>query len=316
MAGAGPAGATVARILALNGLNVIFADPETRSIERLEVMPPALIGTVTALGLGELLHDATISRPCIGIRKRWGSTGTVYDDFFAHQYGAGFIIDRGPYDRRLRTLAISAGARFVRGCVAITKPTGRPQTVRIMGEDGVAEVRPSIVVDATGRPAALARRLGAHRTLRERRVSICLAQARHLDAGTHPSWLEAESEPGGRSWIYEIAGPSGRWERWRVAQRGAASGIPPSVVDASSGHLDVMAGSGWVSVGDAAVCFDPITSQGLANALSTAITSAGLILSGDMQSTEATDIYTAALRETFERSEAARQALYRQLATI
>jgi flavin-dependent dehydrogenase len=66
-------------------------------------------------------------------------------------------------------------------------------------------------------------------------------------------------------------------------------------------------------VGDAATSFDPIASQGLANALSTALVAAGAILSRRGLDEEACAIYSGAVLATFRHSEANRLAVYQAL---
>lgn len=56
----------------------------------------------------------------------------------------------------------------------------------------------------------------------------------------------------------------------QTAARLVASVIPTGeavITDAGSSHLDRFSGKGWLAVGDAAVAFDPLSSQGLSNAL-------------------------------------------------
>ena len=49
--GAGPAGSTIARLLALKGRAVVVADPGLPTTNRLELLAPASLGTVAAIGL-------------------------------------------------------------------------------------------------------------------------------------------------------------------------------------------------------------------------------------------------------------------------
>ena len=60
VAGAGPAGATIARLLALRGRRVVLVDPGTRRTDRLEVIAPAACRVVEAVGIAHLLHDTSI----------------------------------------------------------------------------------------------------------------------------------------------------------------------------------------------------------------------------------------------------------------
>src|SRR5262249_21528136 len=53
---------------------------------------------------------------------------------------------------------------------------------------------------------------------------------------------------------------------------------PPIAVSARSSRLAPASGAGWVAAGDAAVSFDPLSSQGLLTALTTSLEAAGVAL--------------------------------------
>jgi flavin-dependent dehydrogenase len=74
--------------------------------------------------------------------------------------------------------------------------------------------------------------------------------------------------------------------------------------------LSHTAGDGWVAVGDAAASFDPVTSQGLVSALSTALVAAGAILSPQGFDEVARRIYSDAIATTFHHSEVGRARVY------
>ena len=116
-------------------------------------------------------------------------------------------------------------------------------------------------------------------------------------------------------WSYSVAGPDGRRERW-VIRRPAGNKYECSRprADASSAILTHAAGEGWIAVGDAAVSFDPVTAQGLANALSSALVAAGAILSTRGLDGDACRIYSQALTATYRYSEAGRADVYAALA--
>jgi flavin-dependent dehydrogenase len=62
-------------------------------------------------------------------------------------------------------------------------------------------------------------------------------------------------------------------------------------------------------VGDAAMCFEPIASQGLFNALSSSLAAAGLLLSAAGLNPQTADAWCGAVAATFLRSEAGRAEL-------
>jgi flavin-dependent dehydrogenase len=104
VAGAGPAGLTAARLLALKGRKVLFVDPEPYIVaNRLELLAPASLGTITALGLAPLLDDPVVARPCLGIRRRWDSAAIEHEDFLRHPYRTGYVVNRARFDAPSRS---------------------------------------------------------------------------------------------------------------------------------------------------------------------------------------------------------------------
>jgi flavin-dependent dehydrogenase len=112
VAGAGPAGMTIARLLALKGRRVVVAAGEQRrDTNRLELLAPAARRTVAALGLEPLLRDKAIARPCLGVRRP--QVRTEYEDFLQHPDREGHVVDRTRFDTCLRDAALAAGAEVL-----------------------------------------------------------------------------------------------------------------------------------------------------------------------------------------------------------
>lgn len=306
IAGAGPAGATIARLLALRGRRVVLVDPGTRHVDRLEVIAPAACRVAEAVGIARLLHDVSIARPCPGIRRRWGSAGIEIDDFLRRPGGKGYVIDRAPFDNAVRAMAMDAGVDGVTGRVVAARREGGGVIVDVQSGARRFPVAAALVIDATGRPSAVARRLGAQRLLRERLV----AERRLVDARQDTLWLDVDGRRD--AWSYQVSGPAGRRESWTIHRSGRRVGR--ACADASSALLSRAAGEGWIAIGDATASFDPITSQGLSNALSTALVAAGAILSPSGFDESARDVYSDAVAATFQYSEAGRAKVYAALA--
>ena len=66
-----------------------------------------------------------------------------------------------------------------------------------------------------------------------------------------------------------------------------------------------------MAVGDAAAAFDPIASQGLANALGSSLVAAGAVLSGAFAAESGQRGYSDLILAAFLRSEAERREVYR-----
>src|SRR5207244_9602005 len=117
-------------------------------------------------------------------------------------------------------------------------------------------------------------------------------------------------------WSYRVHGAGGRVQTWRVSRSGsrpATDGIRR--IDASACIVSQAAGEGWIAVGDAASAFDPIASQGLFNALSSALVAAGALMSADQLSLAAARLYSDAVTATFLASEADRVDVYKNSAS-
>lgn len=307
IAGAGPAGLTVARLLARAGMTVAVISPPMGT-NRLEMLAPSSMGILVALELTEIVRDPEVSRPCAGIRRRWVSRSIDYDDFLRRPGGEGFIVDRRLFDRRLRELCVSAGARMIAGRVTAVRRTRTGFVLEIAGEESDVTLATENVVDATGRSSALARRLGATRRLFERLVAERCGTEAGREASQEPVWLDVDVVETG--WKYAVAGPDGRSESWAVHRQARRSGNSGALVNASSVTLSHAAGAGWIAVGDAAAAFDPITSQGLANALSSALVAAGAIVSAGGVSDASAVNYSDIISNTFSYSEVGRAAVY------
>jgi flavin-dependent dehydrogenase len=313
VAGAGPAGATIATLLATRGKRVKLIDPGTQRTERLEIIAPAGMPVIQALNLTRLLDDPATARPCLGIRRRWGTITTEIDDFLCHPGGRGFVVERARFDNSLRALAAEAGVTFVTGRVVAAQRNAGVVTATIKTCSTYAAISARIVVDATGRASTIARKMGARRLRSESLIAErCQVDQQHYSS-RDSVWLDVEGSE--KSWSYQVSGPDGRQERWMVYRPTLQTSRPSSHrTDASSACLSPAAGDGWIAIGDAVTSFDPITSQGLMHALTTSLVAAGAILSPERLNDEACRIYTGAVAATFRSSEIGRTNVYSALA--
>ncbi|MFJ9729410.1 NAD(P)/FAD-dependent oxidoreductase [Streptomyces sp. NPDC101209] len=171
---------------------------------------------------------------------------------------------------------------------------------------GSRTVRCRWVIDATGRAAAIAVRCGARRRVRDRLTALYVSlEADPLDTDRR-SLVESDED----GWWYTAPQPSGgrlvayftdtdlpaathtarhfhrRMSATRHVSRWVHRDRPPLTsptaprrAAAHTAHLDWVYGDGWTAAGDAAVAFDPISSQGVLTALYTGL-SAGLAVEG------------------------------------
>ena len=291
--GAGPAGAVAALTLARAGLSVwLLHRPARVPFQVGESLPPAATPLLADLGLLDTLAEDG-HEPCYGTQSAWGGPLLRVTDFIHDPHGPGWRLDRPHFDGRLREAAGQAGAVLVAG-----------EGVAQVGRDsdgwwGVAgqAVAARWAVDATGRAAALARRQGAQRRQADRLVGwVALFGAGDTEGEDTDSTTLVEAAPDG--WWYTARLPDGRrvavfhtdadlpaarqaataagYRRLlgetqhiqaRLAAYGAQPLLGPYMAAANSARLVPPVGDGWLAVGDAALAFDPLSSQGLLTAL-------------------------------------------------
>ena len=103
---------------------------------------------------------------------------------------------------------------MMRGRVVAAQCVGERIQISIRTCAGDLILAAGVAIDATGRPAVLARRLGAKRCVMERLVAVRSENSHANAAEDEPTWLEVQSL--GQNWSYRVAGPGGRFETWSV----------------------------------------------------------------------------------------------------
>ncbi|WP_321818308.1 MULTISPECIES: NAD(P)/FAD-dependent oxidoreductase [unclassified Paraburkholderia] len=322
--GAGPAGSALARRLA-GQHRVLLIDREAaretargraRPVEwRIgESLPGAAAVLLRRQGLFEqFLADGHAER-CASVSV-WDDDAPVWFDAMRDPNGPGWHLDRVRFDAMLRKGALDAGVKFATG---IGSGAGRislqrtGNTWQIAHGDARQAYTAEVIVDATGRSAALCRSLGMRRKSADRLV--CLhALFPALPGDVDRSTRTCADKDG---WWYSVRVPSGRRvlayhldaddpalrERRDIGvmieqarQQPLLSPVLPKDVPHVKTHVrpsgsasldlaDCANRPGVYAVGDAMLAFDPLSSQGLFHALASAESAAAAIarqLAGD-----------------------------------
>lgn len=310
ISGGGPAGATAALALARWGRRVLMVDRGHAGRARTgEGLAPSARSLLAELALTPRF-DEDAHGISLGNVSAWGSSELETTDFISHPHGHGHQLDRQRFDAMLRGAAREAGA-LVREDTELqllrARETSRSGLHDIACRDGVRTHALTCrwLVDAGGRSSSLARRLGAVRTRLDRLVafSMRLRAERPTDRDSR-TWVEAQEH----GWWYSALLPCGERlvcfltdadlvdRRILLRQQGMWSALlstqhlsalckshgyepidKPQASDASSATLESFTGAGWIAAGDAALSFDPLSSQGIANAMYTGLRTARAI---------------------------------------
>ncbi|WP_414449334.1 NAD(P)/FAD-dependent oxidoreductase [Burkholderia sp. 22PA0099] len=317
--GAGPAGAIAALNLA-PFRRVLVIDKGGASAARIGENLPAAAGRLLR-DMG--LYDAFVAQghaPSRYLRSAWGGAQLADTDAIRNLDGPGWHLDRPRFDAWLREEASRRGAAIVadtavRGIERSGGSDGTWQLDLLRAGRPVA-ARARLVIDASGRRAVLGRRLGGGREPLDRLVcGWIFGTDAGSSTGNGGDANELHAEPGG--WWYTASLP----DRGRVLAFYTDADLPDASSAHSRdallarlaampelaemvGRLDAcgfrpdgaygfcaahtatqaaVAGEAWLAVGDAALAFDPLSSQGLFNALYTGLAGADAVYRHDVE---------------------------------
>jgi flavin-dependent dehydrogenase len=297
--GGGPAGASVARRLAMLGHSVVVI--EKSPFPRPHVGESLTGGVLPLLDVLQLRNDVEregflrTSRALI----RWAGAAEVRDTAGA----AGFQVDRSRFDELLIRAAQSAGAMILQPARIVDcarSPGGRWAIVARHADGYTIRVDCDFLIDATGRTSAL----GSRRSVTQAHtIALC---AYWRNAGIQGP--ETRVEAGPAEWFWGAPLPDGLFnatvfvgtgrlrqdsipgqsiealyyrliassELLRACLSGTRAG-PVQVCDATCGSAAEPIRDDLIKVGESAFTIDPLSSQGVQTAIGSALHAAAVV---------------------------------------
>lgn len=336
--GAGPAGAVTAINLA-PFQRVLLVERRAEVAPRVgESLVPAARRLFADMGvLKSFLQEQ--HEPWYGNRSVWGRSESEERDFLRDPDGHGWHLDRPRFETWLRALAQERGAALLSPATLDSlQRSNEKWLVRLKTDTNPVEVTARFVIDAGGQSAPLVRKLGMRARVHHNLVCCYLYGRDHATGARGLTYVEAVRN----GWFYTAPIPQGRRIlafhsdadlqtrkrsgviEWLEEAKGLASlladvrFVPESetyITSARSAVLEPAAGDGWLAVGDAAISFDPLSSQGLFNALFTGLAAAEAVdshLSGKELSLTQYQQATRAIFDAYSRKLAATYAAERR----
>jgi flavin-dependent dehydrogenase len=319
--GSGPAGCASAIACHRDGLDVVLVAPRITSepFSIPETFPPAGGKYLESLGLWPRFQDCQF-REHHAMISRWGSAGATERHSISNPLGAGWYLDRAIFDKQMLAAALDQYSipavpdRLIRS-------ERHGDGWRLKVNQGHIEAK--IVLDCTGRNASFARSIGIARVDLDRQICIwaqCYPTSTSgpeafLEAAKNGWWFSAPTQHGGLSVAYftdpdllnrAYRSPAGWHALLDTTEdtRARVHSVIPGTLRtriASSNRLERFAGEGWLAVGDAAMAFDPLASQGLLQSFNSAQAACESVPRCLAREAGATEEYAAKQTKAWER---------------
>lgn len=337
--GAGTAGCAAAIFLAQRGLEVTLIDRLDRSEHSAqpvigESLSPDAQPLLQELGVWEQFTNAGHLK-CFGNVSYWYSNTANHHDFLHHPLGHGWHLDRALFDQHLLEMAISLGVDYQANTqLSSWQWQGEQWQLALTSKDGNEPMKASFVIDATGRNSWWARQQGVERLYEAEQLALVaylhnqnpFEDSRTLVETVDNGWWYSAAIPGQRM-VTAFFFPPGEedkrdWlepEGWqkllnqaphtfnRIQDANGQLLFKPQVVSAHSSVLERLQGHGWMAIGDAALCYDPIAAHGITMAMTSARDATAAIINWFEGDHEAPERYEALLWAAFQRYAQERQ---------
>lgn len=338
--GAGPAGTSLALMLLKRAphLKVRIVEKSNGLSEKIgETLPPQIRDLMAPLGIWEKFREEA-HLMSHGTCAVWGNETLLENDFLFQTSAPGWRIDKNRFNYFLIREAEQRGALVQLGASAkLMRRTDGLFYFQITGNAGEVEhLQAAFVVDASGRTAHFASRMGAQKVRFDNLTGIWRFYERSTPAADLSTLVEACENgwwysallPGNKLVVAfmtdsDLAQPNvqqaEKWEQGliavphtqqRVAQAQSAGEI--QVWPAASQYLDTLGGEGWIAVGDAATTFDPLSAQGIFKAMKSGIFGAYAALDYLAGKTNALEKYEHLVRREYENYLEIRTRFYQQ----
>ncbi|MEY8860866.1 NAD(P)/FAD-dependent oxidoreductase [Tenacibaculum singaporense] len=311
--GGGIAGC-IAAISLVNHYNVTLLDKLVEPVDRIgESLAPAAQRILKELYLLENESDAvkqTIFRNNLGMQSYWGSNQLQIVDHMRNPDGFSRSLDRKNFEVYLRKIATERGVNCIWGTrLSNSSYENNYWKITTKSDDLKNRITHTIqakfVIDATGRQSHFTKSLGIKRTQYDKLIS-CWMSLPNTQENTMSTIVADEL-----GWWYSAVLPDNKrviafqtdadlvdrntfkhvnsflpFAKEHKLFQPLIEGNETTVnfhgtISANSTRLEQVTGKQWVALGDAAMSFDPLSSQGMFNAMANAMQLQKLLINYD-----------------------------------
>lgn len=333
--GGGPAGSSLAVLLTERGITATVIEAGNYCGPSMgQSLSPSANPLLTQLDVD--LAAGGGNRRSRGVSVSWGGRSLRSNEHFWTPYGNGWHVERPRFDRLLARKAIRAGALIfcnarVSSCSALPR---QKWSLEFQTVGGLQRLQCRFLVDATGRIGCQTLPRAVRSTVYDRLIGITWVGK---SAATCPYTLVETVEHG---WVYASVMPDSRstvvlmtdsdiYKSNRHKRTGFWDGelrqvrhilemfpetlqsYPQRILSASTILRMPCSGVNWLKIGEAAVSFDPISGQGVYQALAGAVRAASVV-EHYFRTGNTIRSYDAWVQRSFERYQSVLNGYYSQ----
>ncbi len=340
IAGSGPAGCAVAISLRHFNFSVVVIDEvNPKQLKVGESIPSAVQRLLYKLGISGIdqLLPTSAYHSCYANESAWGMEHWITKDGISNPEGNNWQVSRNEFDEALRDVAVKEGVVFKSD--KVTKVSEYENDTHLflyhIGLKKSSEIlKGKWFIDASGRSANLLKQLGAERLFFEKQFAAIVwlkmkekdkLQTTRIKTVKHGWWYTSKLPNNLRVVVFhgmikEVSYYKKNKEKFNKALD--QSGLLPFkitpkdyyseivVKDASISKLKRVNLNRCLAVGDAALAFDPISSQGIFFALYSGIKVAEVITKNEKTLSNDFTVYQKAIDKVFEANQQARKYYY------
>ena len=293
--GGGPSGSVTAQLLSRSGLKVkLLNKTKKMAFSCGESLPPQVSPVIKRLQLDQLLQDSC-HKPCPGNLSAFGGDEIIETDFIFSPYGNGWHLHRAQFDNDLLQLCQSVGVDIcdINDILKVNNHTTHWQINFTDHQNITTAITAKFMVDATGRSGKILNQLSIKTKIYDRLAARCVVYHRQanndqrtlIESTENGWWYSAEIPCNKHVIMYfsdtdlpeyksikSFAAFSKQLNKTRHIKNKVSSKLEardPMVHSfcAQSTQAERVAGDNWLAVGDAAIGYDPLSSQGIWQAL-------------------------------------------------
>jgi flavin-dependent dehydrogenase len=305
--GGGPAGSTVATLMASAGHDVVVIEKEHFPRFHIgESLLPATVNIFERLGVHEPIRDAFILKPggkwLYGSKEVPGEFSNYDSKATFKQNPYSYLVERSTFDKILidRSIEVGADVRFGTEVTELISDNGRVTGVRCVSDQGAEyDLHARLVVDASGLRSVIPSKLRIRILTEPHRMGIYAQYAaKPTRDDMKAGWFIGQMFYDGWTWLLLLPGDRFSVGTVMTVDRFKKSGLSPTamlerlvkenpllnegmtadrerisevMVTGNMGNSsERLFGDGWVAVGDAAYFIDPCYSSGVHLAMKSA----------------------------------------------